>query len=63
MLKNYSKNRAKIIWVDDEIDMLNSHILFLEKKGYYVLGVNSAEEALEILKTNTFDILLLDENI
>ena len=63
MLKKNSKYRAKIIWVDDEIDLLKSHILFLEKKGYSILGVNSAEDALDILKKESFDILLLDENM
>ena len=56
MLSTYSKKRAKIIWVDDEIDILKSHVLFLEKKGYSVLGVHSAEEALDILKKDVFDI-------
>ena len=63
MLKNYSKYRAKILWVDDEIDLLKSHILFLEKKGYSVLGIHSAEEALDVLKKENFDILFLDENM
>ena len=63
MLNKNSQSRAKIIWVDDEIDMLKSHILFLEKKGYFVSGVNSAEDALEKLKIETFDILFLDENM
>ena len=63
MLKNYNHNRAKILWVDDEIHILKSHILFLEKKGYNVKGVYSAEHALEILEQEIFDILLLDENM
>jgi len=61
--KNLRNNRAKILWVDDEIDILKSHILFLEKKGYYILGVHSAEEALDVLQTDNFDILFLDENM
>ena len=61
MLKNYNHSRAKILWVDDEIHILKSHILFLEKKGYNVKGVYSAEHALELLEQEIFDILLLDE--
>ena len=37
------------------------HILFLEKKGFTVVGVNSGEDALHLLEDNEFDILLLDE--
>ncbi len=55
------QNRGKILWVDDEIDLLNSHILFLEKKGFTVKGVNSGEDALQVLQDTDFDIILLDE--
>jgi CheY-like chemotaxis protein len=53
----------KIIWVDDEIDMLRSHIIFLEEKGFTVKGVSSGSEAVETLKKERYDIMLLDESM
>ncbi len=55
------KIRGKILWADDEIDMLRSHILFLEEKGYAVTPVSNAEDAISLVKQNRYDLLLLDE--
>lgn len=52
-----------ILWVDDEIDLLKPHILFLEKKEYQVTTCQSGTEALEILDDTNFDIVFLDENM
>ena len=54
-------SRGKILWADDEIDFLKSHVLYLEEKGYEVLAVNSGEDAFENFKTNNIDLILLDE--
>ncbi len=56
-----SKN--KILWVDDEIDFLKSHIIFLNDKGYDVNTCTNGSDALELIKTNLYDIVLLDENM
>ncbi|MFT6797573.1 MAG: DNA-binding response OmpR family regulator, partial [Maribacter sp.] len=56
-------NKIKILWVDDEIDLLKPHILFLEAKGYEVLTCKSGREALEELKETSVDIIFLDENM
>ena len=56
-------NNINILWVDDEIDLLKPHILFLEKKNYNVTTCNSGTEALEILDEQKFDIVFLDENM
>ncbi len=56
-------NGAKIFWVDDEIDLLRVHILFLEEKGHAVETANNADDALDILKDRSFDIMFLDENM
>ncbi len=56
-------NNINILWVDDEIDLLKPHILFLEKKNYNVTTCNSGTEAIDILKDNKFDIVFLDENM
>ncbi|MEY3956772.1 MAG: hypothetical protein RLZ73_1227 [Bacteroidota bacterium] len=53
----------KILWADDEIDLLKPYILFLESKGYEVFTVNSGSDALELVETQKFDILFLDENM
>ena len=53
----------KILWVDDEINHLKPHILFLENKNYKVSTCNNGLDALKIIKNNQFDIVLLDENM
>ena len=54
-------NNNKILWVDDEIDLLKSHILFLESKGYNIIPANSGEDAIEICDNESVDLILLDE--
>jgi len=56
-------NKITILWVDDEIDMLKPHILFLEDKKYSVVTCKSGQEALEEIEKNRFDIVFLDENM
>ena len=56
-------NDINILWVDDEIDLLKPHILFLEQKNYKVTSCNSGTEALDIIEEQNFDIVLLDENM
>lgn len=52
-----------ILWVDDEIDLLKPHILFLESKGYAVHPCNNGRDALDIISENPYDVVLLDENM
>jgi len=56
-------NNINILWVDDEIDLLKPHILFLEQKGYKVDTCQSGTEAIEVLEDKIFDIVFLDENM
>lgn len=56
-------NKITILWVDDEIDLLKPHILFLEGKNYKVVTSQSGQDALEELKNSFFDIVFLDENM
>lgn len=56
-------NKIKILWVDDEIDLLKPHILFLQEKGYDVYTSNNGDEALDLMHENDFDIIFLDENM
>ncbi|WP_018676653.1 bifunctional response regulator/alkaline phosphatase family protein [Riemerella columbina] len=55
-----SKN---ILWIDDEVDLLKPHIVFLENKGYNVIPINNVNEALELLDNERFALVLLDENM
>ena len=52
---------AKLLWVDDEIEHLRAHIIFLEKKGYEVVIANNGLDAVEQCQQQTFDLVLLDE--
>ncbi|WP_456442192.1 T9SS response regulator signal transducer PorX [Psychroserpens sp.] len=56
-------NTINILWVDDEIDLLKPHILFLEQKQYNITTCQSGTEALEIIDDTNFDIVFLDENM
>lgn len=53
----------KILWIDDEIDFLRPHALFLEKKGYETSMLNNATDALELIPTENFSAVLIDENM
>ncbi|THG52907.1 bifunctional response regulator/alkaline phosphatase family protein [Muribaculum caecicola] len=53
----------RILWADDEIDLLKPHILFLNTKGYDVTTVCSGRDALELVENNHFDLIILDENM
>jgi len=53
----------KILWVDDEIDLLKPHILFLEKKNYKVTTFNNGRDAVDAFEEGNFDIVFLDENM
>lgn len=54
---------ARLLWVDDEIDMLRAHILFLEKKDYEVVTSNNGPDAIDLCREENFDLVLLDENM
>lgn len=53
----------KILWIDDEIELLKPHTMFLEKKGYETQMINNAIDALEIIPHENFDAVLIDENM
>ena len=52
---------AKLLWVDDEIEMLRAHLIFLEKKNYDVVTVSNGTDAIEKCQHEVFDLILLDE--
>lgn len=54
-------NRGKILWVDDEIDHLKPHILFLEDKGYQLTTTTNGHDAITLVGQESFDLVLLDQ--
>ncbi len=54
---------ARLLWVDDEIEMLKAHILFLQKKDYEVVTASNGPDALDLCREQRFDLILLDENM
>jgi len=56
-------SNIKVLWVDDEIDLLKPHILFLEQRNYQVTTAQSGREALDEIDASRFDIVFLDENM
>lgn len=50
-----------LLWVDDEIELLRAHIIFLEKKGYEVVTVTNGTDAIDQCRQRTFDLIMLDE--
>jgi CheY-like chemotaxis protein len=56
-------SKIKVLWADDEIDLLKPHILFLEKKSYEVTTCKSGSEAVDEVKQTRFDVVFLDENM
>ncbi len=52
-----------LLWADDEMDLLRPHILFLENKGYEVMTVTNGQDALDLCRKHTFDLVMLDENM
>lgn len=55
--------KYRILWADDEIDLLKPHVLFLEDKGYEIVTVNSGQDALDACQDEVFDLVFLDENM
>jgi DNA-binding response OmpR family regulator len=54
---------AQLLWVDDEMDLLKAHILFLQKKGYEVTTASNGTDAIDLCREQSFDLVLLDEQM
>lgn len=55
--------KERILWADDEIDLLRPYIIFLEGKGYETVTATNGQDAIEYCKQQHFDIVFLDENM
>ena len=53
----------KILWVDDEIDLLKPYTLYLSNKGYEVETASNGQDAIDLCENNIYDIVFLDENM
>ena len=56
-------SQHRLLWADDEIDLLKPHILFLKSKGYDVTTANSGRDAIDMVEKEAFDLVILDENM
>ncbi|NQW42701.1 MAG: response regulator, partial [Bacteroidetes bacterium] len=56
-------DKIKILWADDEIDLLKPHIIFLEQKGYEIIAVNNGNSAISKAISENPDLVFLDENM
>lgn len=56
-------SNSRILWADDEIDLLKPHIMFLKSKGYDVVTACSGRDAIELAEQEPFDLIILDENM
>ena len=56
-------SKVRILWADDEIDLLKPHILFLQNKGYEVETVTNGRDAIDMLGSQIFNLIILDENM
>jgi CheY-like chemotaxis protein len=54
---------TRILWADDEIDLLKPLILFLEQKGFKVIPVTNGLDALDVVKKESLDLVFLDEHM
>jgi len=58
-----TRGAKRILWVDDEIDLLRPHLLFLQARGYHVDAIHNGDDALALLRDNPYDLVLLDEQM
>ncbi len=55
--------RARILWADDEIDLLKPYVLFLNERGFDVVEVNNGRDAIDLCSEQMFDLIFLDEHM
>ena len=54
---------GRILWVDDEVDLLKPHLIMLRSQGYHVDAIMNGQDALELLGSRSYDLILLDEQM
>jgi CheY-like chemotaxis protein len=53
----------RILWVDDEIDLLRPHLLLMQGRGYHVDAASNGDDAIELVRLAAYDLVLLDEKM
>jgi DNA-binding NtrC family response regulator len=56
-------SKIRILWADDEIDLLKPQIMFLESKGYEIIPVTNGQDAIDKVKEEDLDVVFLDESM
>lgn len=51
-----------LLWVDDEMELLKAYVIFLVKKDYEVVTATNGQDALDLCRERSFDLIFLDEN-
>ena len=57
------QTKGRILWIDDEIELLRPHIILLQQRGYTVETATNGEDAIELVKQKHFDLAFLDESM
>lgn len=57
------KEKVKILWVDDEIDLLKPYLIFLEEKGFALSSVTNGLDAINKIRSEEFKLVILDEHM
>jgi CheY-like chemotaxis protein len=55
--------QKRLLWVDDEIDLLRPHLLFVQGRGYHIDAVANGDDALAMVRLHPYDLILLDEQM
>ena len=63
IIRNFAlmMTNGRLLWADDEMELLRAHLIFLQKKGYEVMTVTNGTDAIEACSKEVFDLVLLDE--
>jgi CheY-like chemotaxis protein len=55
--------QKRILWIDDEVELFEPHLLFLRQRGYEVDTTTNGDDALELVRRHSYDLVLLDEQM
>ncbi|MGB8491772.1 MAG: bifunctional response regulator/alkaline phosphatase family protein, partial [Bacteroidales bacterium] len=55
--------KIRILWTDDEIEVLKAHVLFLREKGYEIDTCTNGIDTIDLVKQNPYDLIFLDETM
>ena len=58
-----ARSAKRILWVDDEVDLLKPHVIFLQARGSHVDAIANGDDALALLRDSPYDLVLLDEQM